>query len=92
MEIEEVTPLYDGEPNDVNPYFAYVMENYIKPALEYGVDRLYMPPRKPQLHGVRTAPLPLENRSSIMIVAHGSVTTNIRRSWYDRLSGNIAAS
>lgn len=28
-----------------------------------------MPPRKPQLHGVRTAPLPLENRSSIMIKA-----------------------
>lgn len=40
----------------------------------------------------QTALLPLENRSSIMLVAHGSVTTNIRRSWYDRLSGNIAAS
>ena len=41
--------------------------------------QVYMPPRKPQLHGVRTAPLQLMNRSSIMIVAHGSVTTNIRR-------------
>mgnify|MGYP000664067399 FL=1 len=26
---------------------------------------VYMPPRKPQLHGVRTAPLPLMNRSSM---------------------------
>ena len=53
---------------------------------------MYMPPGKLQLHGVITAPLPLDNRSSIMIVAHESVTTNIRRSWCDRLLGNIAAS